>query len=562
MTNSIKKAVWLRVAVIFFALVISGVSTIGGLTAINRYNASTTQATDLYIMALDAEKAHFSWVENLSSAINFDTEFTGSMDYTSCSLGNWLYNTDTATIPDARIITLIEEIKPIHQSIHDSAETILEMNKTNPQTASKMFLNETKVNVSALVSKLDEVISISESLLAYNEQQLDQAILITQIISVLTILLIVVVCYLLVRYIIRKIVYPIVEITESSRKLSQGDLSFRIDIHSKNEIGVLAQSLNSSVATLKHYITDISEHLGEIANGNLTRENTVEYIGEFTAIEHSIELILKHLNETMCQIQRSAGEVTNESQQVSIGAQTLAQGSTEQSSELDHLVARVNDISRQINSNAQEAVATRDITIDVGSQIESCNQQMSEMAQAMYEISESSQEIGNIIKTIDDIAFQTNILALNAAVEAARAGVAGKGFAVVADEVRNLAAKSAEAASNTTALIERSLMAVTNGVNLTDSTQQSLGSIVEGARAVAEKIKTISDLSADQAEAIAGITDSISQISAVVQTNSATSEESAASAQQLASSAQVLTELVSQFTIKQSVCSQMSSSSV
>ena len=241
---------------------------------------------------------------------------------------------------------------------------------------------------------------------------------------------------------------------------------------------------------------------------------------------------------------------------------SLAQGSTEQSSELDHLVARVNDISRQINSNAQEAVATRDITIDVGSQIESCNQQMSEMAQAMYEISESSQEIGNIIKTIDDIAFQTNILALNAAVEAARAGVAGKGFAVVADEVRNLAAKSAEAASNTTALIERSLMAVTNGVNLTDSTQQSLGSIVEGARAVAEKIKTISDLSADQAEAIAGITDSISQISAVVQTNSATSEESAAAAEQLASQAQVLTQLVGQFTIKQSVCSQMPASSV
>lgn len=247
---------------------------------------------------------------------------------------------------------------------------------------------------------------------------------------------------------------------------------------------------------------------------------------------------------------------------MSIGAQTLAQGSTEQSSELDHLVARVNDISRQINSNAQEAVATRDITIDVGSQIESCNQQMSEMAQAMYEISESSQEIGNIIKTIDDIAFQTNILALNAAVEAARAGVAGKGFAVVADEVRNLAAKSAEAASNTTALIERSLMAVTNGVNLTDSTQQSLGSIVEGARAVAEKIKTISDLSADQAEAIAGITDSISQISAVVQTNSATSEESAAAAEQLASQAQVLTQLVGQFTIKQSVCVQRSALSI
>ena len=141
MTNSIKKAVWLRVAVIFFALVISWVSTIGGLTAINRYNASTAQATNLYIMALDAEKAHFSWVENLSSAINFGTEFTGSTDYTSCSLGNWLYNTDTATIQDARIITLMEEIKPIHQSIHESATSILQLDKTNPKAAAEMFLN-------------------------------------------------------------------------------------------------------------------------------------------------------------------------------------------------------------------------------------------------------------------------------------------------------------------------------------------------------------------------------------------------------------------------------------
>jgi methyl-accepting chemotaxis protein len=560
--NSIKKAVWLRVAVIFFALVISGVGTIGGLSTINRYNDSTIQAIDLYSMALDAQKAHYGWVENLSSAISFDTEFTGSTNYTSCSLGNWLYNTDTSTIQDARIISLMEEMKPLHQSIHESATTILQTNKTDPQAAAKTFLNETKVSVSALVSKLDEVVSISKDLLVYNEQQLGQAILVTQVISILTILLIVIASYLLVRYIIRKIVHPIVEITESSRKLSQGNLSFQIDIRSQNEIGVLAQSLNSSVATLKRYVTDISEHLGEIANGNLTRENNVEYIGEFIAIKHSIELILKHLNDTMSQIQCSAGEVTNESQQVSIGAQTLAQGSTEQASELDHLVARVNDISEQINSNAKEAAITRDITIDVGNQIEDCNRQMSEMAQAMYQISESSQEIGNIIKTIDDIAFQTNILALNAAVEAARAGVAGKGFAVVADEVRNLAAKSAEAASNTTALIERSLTAVTNGVNLTDSTQQSLGSIVEGAQAVAEKIKTISDVSADQAEAIAGITEGISQISAVVQTNSATSEESAASAEQLASQAQVLTQLVSQFTIKQSVCAQRSASSI
>lgn len=349
---------------------------------------------------------------------------------------------------------------------------------------------------------------------------------------------------------ITKLIHPIKALAAGVETFANGNLDVEISVDSDDEIGLLAQSVQKTILNLRGIIRDISHVLKEISGGNLCVTASGNYMGDFLPIREALSDIVGSLNRTMTQISNSSDQVASGSEQVSSGAQALSQGATEQASSVQELAATVNEISEQVKgtaANAQDASRKAEIT---GHQIMESNRQMQQMLEAMNKISESSGQIGKIIKTIEDIAFQTNILALNAAVEAARAGAAGKGFAVVADEVRNLAGKSSEASRDTSGLIAESLKAVENGTVIANTTARSLLETVEAVKEVNETIGLISEASGSQATSISQVTQGIDQISNVVQTNSATAEESAAASEELSGQAQLLKQLVSQFTLE------------
>ena len=339
---------------------------------------------------------------------------------------------------------------------------------------------------------------------------------------------------------------PMKACAERMRLLVEGDLESPVpEVVSKDETGMLTQSTAELVEGLSTIIHDIGYLLGEMANQNLDIQSSHRdaYVGDFQSILHSMRNLKVELSEILRQINTSADQVSNASDQVSSSSQNLSQGAVEQASSVEELAARISEISSQIKDTADSAQQVREQTHHAGEGVSVCNQQMQELMGAMEKIHSSSEEIGKIIKTIEDIAFQTNILALNAAVEAARAGTAGKGFAVVADEVRNLASKSAEASKNTSLLITHSTEAVQTGTKIARNTADALSDVVENIQSMVGSIDQISVVSNEQSEAVLQVNEGITQISSVVQSNSATAEESAAASQELSAEAANLKQL-------------------
>lgn len=347
---------------------------------------------------------------------------------------------------------------------------------------------------------------------------------------------------------------PIKRCSERLALLAKGDLKSPVpEIRTKDETGVLADATKSLVNDFNTIIGDTTRVLGAMSNNDFTAANDTDesiYVGDFRPIYDSMNDITIRLSETMEQIKVAADQVTSGSEQVSAGAQSLAQGATEQASSIEELAATIVTISDTVNKNAEAAQNACDMTNVAGGKMQEANETMRGLVGAMERISESSAETKNIIGTIEDIAFQTNILALNAAIEAARAGAAGKGFAVVADEVRNLAAKSAEAAQNTTALIEGTVDAINDGSALVDTVAGMMNEVAKAAGQVAVLNEKISADSKHAAESINQVTIGVEQISNVVQTNSATAEESAAASEELSGQAETLNSLVSKFTLR------------
>ena len=426
--------------------------------------------------------------------------------------------------------------------------------KGDSENATKLMYSQEYLSGEAEVQKQYKI--FFDSIVGRTDLAMENAIRTSTIVQDVSICLLIpsmIFIFIMMIFVKKDLMKPLIAIKCTMQKLSEGKLNgTHLDLPvDHTEMGQTVNSIKEMVRQLKTIIRDMHSLLFAMADGNFRIESGCKeiYVGDYAEILESLTQIQDKLKTTLQGIENASQQVSSSAQEVSQGSEVLAQGSAQQASSLEELSATVSTVSDQIKNNAENAETATNLSRITEEELKESSEEMNALSLSMNEINGTAHQISNIIKTIDDIAFQTNILALNAAVEAARAGESGKGFAVVADEVRNLAGKSAEAAKDTTALIENTVRSIQEGTKLADKAAASLGKLVNSSREMNSKIMEIANYSTQQSGSVSEIAQGLEQISSVVQNNSATAEESAATSNRLFDQVKNMDELLSHFTL-------------
>ena len=396
----------------------------------------------------------------------------------------------------------------------------------------------------------DSCISDIQDRISKKQQIISVIMFGSQILFIISFLYIIWTMRAIMAFAAKELLEPIVKVSEQMKLLAQGSFGEKLDIEiDESEVGQMADSIAFMKNNFSNMITEISDILGSMGQGNYRVEVTQEYVGEFIKIKESLLQIIEDTKEMLHTIQQTAQEIDGGSEQLAKASMDLAEGSTIQATKVSEVAGMINQMTSSMDQMVSDAEETVQIFANTGDTVLKSNEKMQELRVAIAEINKCSEEIRTIIEAIQEIADQTNLLSLNAAIEAARAGEAGKGFAVVAEQVKNLAEESAKAAGETTKLIEMTVAAVDKGIAIADDTAANMDVVMQGAKTATEKMTQMADALKAEASDMEQIDENVNEVAKVVDNNSATSEETAAVSEEQAAQVETMVQMMSKFQI-------------